>query len=57
MSVRTGVSGAGGGVLVIVVLAPLVVGAGVVHPVRQVSLQPLVKGGGADVKGCWHQRT
>lgn len=46
VSVRTGVTWASGGVLVIVVLSALVSGASVVHPVRQVSLQPLVRAGG-----------
>lgn len=45
ISVRTVVTGAGGGVLVIVMLPALVVGTSVVHPVRQVSLQPLARDG------------
>lgn len=45
VSVRTRVTGASGGVFIIVVLTALVSGASVVHPVRQVSLQPLVRGG------------
>lgn len=49
ISVWTGVPGASGGVLVIVMLTALVVGASLVHPVRQVSLQPLVREGGG---GC-----
>lgn len=43
MSVRTRVTRADGGVFIIVVLAALVSGASVVHPVRQVGLQPLVR--------------
>lgn len=49
ISVRRVVAGAGGGVLIIVMLPALVVGASVVHPVRQVSLQPLGRDGG---KSC-----
>lgn len=41
MSVGAVVSGADGGVFIIVVLTALVSGARVVHPVRQVGLQPL----------------
>lgn len=39
--VRAGVPGPDGGVLIVVVLAALVPGAGLVHPVGQVGLQPL----------------
>ena len=42
VSVRAVVTGANRGVLVVLMLTPLVVGACVVHPVRQVDLQPLV---------------
>lgn len=42
--VRARVTWAGGGVFIIVVLAAVVSGASMVHPVRQVSLQPLVRG-------------
>lgn len=58
VSVRTGVTGASGGVFIIVVLTALVSGASVVHPVRQVSLQPLVRGGErkpTDVT-CWENQ-
>lgn len=41
--VRARVTRAGGGVFIIVVLTALVSGASMVHPVRQVSLQPLVR--------------
>lgn len=41
MPVRTGVTWGDGGVFVVLVLTPLVIGASVVHPVCQVSLQPL----------------
>lgn len=41
MSVRRGVTGANGGVFIIVMLPSRIVGACVVHPVLQVSLQPL----------------
>lgn len=43
VSVRTGVTRADWGVFIKVVLTSLVSGASLVHPVRQVSLQPLVK--------------
>ena len=43
MSVRTRVTRADGGIFIIVVLTTLVSGASVVHPVRQVGLQPLVR--------------
>lgn len=43
MSVRTRVTRADGGIFIIVVLTALVSGASVVHPVRQVGLQPLVR--------------
>lgn len=51
--VGTVVTGADGGVLIVVMLPALVVGAGVVHPVGQVSLQPLGRDGkgGAGVRG------
>lgn len=52
MAVRSVVSGADGGVLIIVMLPALVVGASVVHPVRQVSLQPLERDGETVVKDC-----
>lgn len=41
VSVRRGVTGANGGVLIVVMLPPLVIGTRVVHPVLQVRLQPL----------------
>lgn len=53
VSVGTVVTGAGGGVLIIVMLPSLVVGASVVHPVGQVSLQPL----GRDGEGNSRQET
>lgn len=40
------VAGADGGVLIVVMLPALVVGASVVHPVREVRLQPLGRRGG-----------
>lgn len=43
MSVRARVTRPYRGVFIIVVLTPVVIGACVVHPVRQVSLQPLVR--------------
>lgn len=42
--VRARVTRADGGVFIIVVLTTVVSGASMVHPVRQVSLQPLVRG-------------
>lgn len=44
VSVRAVVPGADGGVFVVVVLAALVVGSSVVHPVGQVGLQSLPEG-------------
>lgn len=43
VSVRTRVTRADGGIFIVVVLTPLISGASLVHPVRQVSLQPLVR--------------